>query len=145
MAGQAEGAEIVQITLATTLGDRPDVVGIPERSTTGNGLHAIEGETGEAGGAAGALQGVVDGGGLGLADGADTAVAGEDLIAEVAGVRAEAPLMDAEIRAEGAAASGEDLEIAPATEGEFVRAESATAVTRLAAGFFEGAGWMGAV
>ena len=58
-----------------------------------------------------------------MADGADAAVAGEDLVAEVAGVGAETPLVDAVVGAEGAAASGEDFEITPAAEGEVVGAK----------------------
>ncbi len=57
-----------------------------------------------------------------LADGADAAVAGEDLVAEVAGVGAETPLVDAVVAAEGAAAFGEDFEIAPAAEWQTVGA-----------------------
>jgi hypothetical protein len=58
-----------------------------------------------------------------VADGADTAVAGEDLVAKVAGVGPETPLLDAVVAAKGAAAFGDDLEIAPATEGKVVGAE----------------------
>jgi hypothetical protein len=49
-------------------------------------------------------------------------VAGEDLVAEVAGIGAKTPLVDAEVRTEGAAAFGDDFEIAPATEGQVVGA-----------------------
>ena len=58
-----------------------------------------------------------------MADGADAAVAGEDMVAKVAGVGAETPLVDAIVAAEGAAAFGDDFEIAPATEGKVVGAE----------------------
>jgi hypothetical protein len=44
------------------------------------------------------------------------------VIAEVAGVGAETPLVNAEIGAEGAAARGEDLHEAPAAERATVRA-----------------------
>jgi hypothetical protein len=57
-----------------------------------------------------------------VAGGADALVAGEDLIAEVAGVGAETPLVDAVVGAEGAAAFGEDFEIAPAAERKIVGA-----------------------
>ena len=93
------------------------MVGVPEGAAGGNGGHAVESEAGDAGGATGSLEGVVGGDGVDVADGADAAVAGEDLVAEVAGVGAETPLMDAVVGAEGAAAFGEDLEIAPAAEG----------------------------
>ena len=58
-----------------------------------------------------------------MADGADAVVAREDLVAEVAGVGAETPLVDAVVAAEGAAAFGEDFEVAPAAEGEVVGAK----------------------
>jgi hypothetical protein len=44
-----------------------------------------------------------------VADGADAVVAGEDLVAKVAGIGAETPLVDAVVRTEGAAAFGEDF------------------------------------
>jgi hypothetical protein len=44
------------------------------------------------------------------------------MVAEVAGVGAEAPLVDAVVAAEGAAAFGEDLEIAPAAQRKTVGA-----------------------
>jgi hypothetical protein len=75
-----------------------------------------------AGGSAGSFEGVVGGDGIDVTDGADAVVASEDLVAEIAGVRAETPLMDAIVGAEGAAAFGEDFEVAPAAKGQVVRA-----------------------
>lgn len=49
-------------------------------------------------------------------------VAGKDLIAEIAGIGAETPLVDAIIAAEGATAPGENFEIAPTAERQAVRA-----------------------
>ena len=64
---------------------------------------------------------------------ADAAVAGEDLVAKVAGIGAEPVLVDAVVGAEGAPAFGEDLEFAPAAErqvvgstGQYVGFDSAT-------------------
>jgi len=79
-------------------------------------------EAGGAGGAAGSLEGVVGGDGVDVAYGADAVVASEDLVAKVAGISAETPLVDAVVAAEGAAAFGEDFEVAPAAEGEVVGA-----------------------
>jgi hypothetical protein len=73
--------------------------------------------------ASGSFEGVVRGDGVDLADGADASVAGEDLIAEIAGVGAETPLVNAVVGAEGAAAFGEDFEFAPTTEREVVGAK----------------------
>ena len=122
MAEQAEGAEVVEVALASAFGYGADVVGVPEAAAGDDGLHAVEMQASCAGGAAGSFEGVVGGDGVDVADGADAAVAGEDLVAEVAGVGAETPLVDAVVGAEGAAAFGEDLEIAPAAEGEAVGA-----------------------
>lgn len=66
-------------------------------------------QSGGAGGPAGSLEGVVGGDGVDAADGADAAIAGEDLVAEVAGIGAETPLVDAVVGAEGASAFGEDF------------------------------------
>jgi hypothetical protein len=74
-------------------------------------------EAGGAGGSASSFECVIGGDRVYRADGADAVVAGEDLVAEVAGVSAETPLVDAVVAAEGATAFGEDFEIAPTAEG----------------------------
>jgi len=122
MAEKAEGTEVVEVALAATLGDGANVVGVPQAAAGGDGLHAVKTQASDAGGASGALQGVVRGDGVDPADGADAVVAGEDLVAEISGVGAETPLVDAVVAAEGAAAFGEDLEVAPAAERQTVGA-----------------------
>ena len=117
VAGEAEGAEVGEVTLPAALGYGPDVVGVPEGAAAGDGLHSVEGEAGGTCGTAGALEGGEDGDGVGVAEGADAAIAGEDLVAEVAGVSAETPLVDTVVGAEGAASFGEDFKLAPAAEG----------------------------
>jgi hypothetical protein len=79
-------------------------------------------EAGGAGGSAGSFEGVVGGDGVDVTDGADAVVASEDLVAEVTGIGAETPLVDAVVAAESATAFGEDFEVAPAAEGEIVGA-----------------------
>jgi hypothetical protein len=74
-------------------------------------------EAGGAGGAAGSLECIVGGDGVDRTDGADAVVAGEDLVAKIAGIGAETPLVDAIVAAEGSTAFGEDFELAPAAEG----------------------------
>ena len=120
VAEEAEGAEVVEVALAAAFGDWTDVVSVPEAATGCDGLHAVEAEAGGAGWASGSLERVVGGDGVDVADGADAAITGEDLVAEIAGVGAETPLVDAVIGAEGAAALGEDFELAPAAEGKAV-------------------------
>jgi hypothetical protein len=114
MAEQAEGTDVVEVALSSTLGDGQNVIGVPKAAAAGDGLHAVEPEACCAGGAAGSPESRVCGNGVDLAGGATSAVAGEDLIAKVTGVRTEAPLMDAIVAAEGAAALRKDLKIAPA-------------------------------
>ena len=122
MAEEAEGAEVVEVALASAFGHGADVVGVPEAAAGGDGLHAVEMQASGAGGSLGSLEGVVGGDGVDVADGADATVAGEDLVAEEAGIGTEAPLVDAVVTAEGAAAFGENFELAPAAEWQAVRA-----------------------
>jgi hypothetical protein len=122
VAEKAEGAEVVEVALAAAFGYGADVVGVPEAAAGGDGFHAVEMQAGGAGWASGSLKCVPGGDGVDAADGTDAAVAGEDVVAEVAGIGAETPLVDTEIGAEGAATLGEDFEFAPPTEGEIVGA-----------------------
>jgi len=117
---QAKSAQVVEIALASAFGYGADMIGVPEAAARGDGLHAIEMQAGAAGGAACSLESVVGSDGVDVADGADAAIASEDLVAEVAGVGAETPLVDAVVVAEGAAAFGEDFQLTPAAEGEAV-------------------------
>jgi hypothetical protein len=116
MAGQAKGAEVVEIALAAAFRYGNDVVGVPKRAARVNGLHTPEGEGLGTGLTAAALELGVDGDGLGGAQRADAAVAGEDLVAEIAGIGTQPPLVHAVVGAEGAAAASEDLQLAPAAE-----------------------------
>lgn len=122
VAKQAKCAEVVEIALASAFGHGADVIGVPEAAAAGDGLHAVETKTGGAGSASGALERVPCGDGVDSARGADATVAAEDLLAEIAGVGAQAPLVDAVVAAKRAAAFGEDLEIAPAAERQAVGA-----------------------
>ncbi len=53
MAGEAEGAEVVEVTLAPAFGYGADVVGIPEGAAADDGLQAVEAKASGAGGALG--------------------------------------------------------------------------------------------
>jgi hypothetical protein len=139
VAWEAEDADVVEVALAAALGYGDDVVGVPEGAADGDGFDAPEGESFGTGFAAAAFEVGVGGDGVGGAGGADATVAGEDEIAEVAGVGAETPLVDAVIGAEGAAAASEDFKLAPATEGETVGAEREGCAAD-ASGFGEGSG-----
>ena len=122
--GKAKGAEIVEVALAAALDDGEDVVGVPEGATGGDGLHSVEREAGGAGVATRAPERGVDGDGVGATGLADAPVAGEDLVAEEAGVGPEAVLEDAVVGAESTAAFGEDFKVAPAAKGEAVGSAS---------------------
>ena len=134
VAEEAEGTEVVEVALAAAFGDGTDVVGVPEAEAGCDGFHTVEAEASSASGASGSLEGVIGGNGVDGADGADAAVAGKDLVAEVAGVGAETPLVDAVVAAEGAAAFGQNFEFAPAAEGQSVGAERESLTRGAAAG-----------
>ena len=120
MTKKTEGPNIIQITLAATLGYRQDVVCVPEAAAAGDRLHAVETETGGSCRASGAFESGVSGNGVDVAYGAAATVAGKDLITEIAGVGAETPLVDAVVAAESTAAFGENLKLAPAAEGQTI-------------------------
>jgi hypothetical protein len=123
VAEEAEGTEVIEVALAAAFGYGEDVVGVPEGAAGGDGFEAVEAQASDTAGTAGPFEGRVGGDGVDVADGAEAAVAGEDLVAEVAGVGAETPLVDTVAGAEGAAPRGEDLEVAPAAEWEAVRTD----------------------
>jgi hypothetical protein len=122
MAKQAEGADVVDVALAATFGDGKDVIGVPQAAAAGDGLHAVESESGSASRAASSPECGVCGNGVNVTGGAAAAVTGEDLVAKIARVGAQTPLMDAVVAAEGAATPGDDLKIAPAAERQAVGA-----------------------
>ena len=122
MAREAERAEVVEVALTAALGYGTDVISVPKRAACGDGLHPVEAEAGEPSGPACTFKGVEDGEGIGLADSADAAIAREDLIAEIAGIGAKTPLVDTVVGAKSATAFGENLQLAPATEGKIVGA-----------------------
>jgi hypothetical protein len=122
MTEQTESANVVEVALTSAFCDGKDVVGIPEAAAASDGLHAVEAQASGAGGTTSASERSVGGDGVDVADGAAAAVAGEDLVAEIAGVGAEAPLVNAIVAAEGAATPGDDLEVTPAAERQAVGA-----------------------
>lgn len=122
MAEQAECADIVQVALTSAFAHGENVVCIPETTAARYGLHAIEAKSRHPGGAASTLEGSVCGHRVDLAGSTASSVAGKDLVAEITWIGAQAPLVDAVVTAEGAAAFRQDLELAPAAERKAVRA-----------------------
>ncbi len=114
MAAQAEGAQVGEVALAAAFDDGDDVVGLPE-GAAGVAREIPVVEQALAGGAAGAFQDALRDERVDAAAFADAAVAFEDLVAEVAGVRADAPMVHAVVRAEGAPAFG-DFDGTPAAQ-----------------------------
>src|ERR1700733_11476325 len=121
MAQEAKGAEIVEVALAAAFGYRTDVVRVPKSPAGGDGLQPVETESGDASRASRTFQGVPGSNGVDIADGATAAIPREDLVAKVAGVGTEPPLVDAVVAAEGAPPFRDDLEVAPPAEGKAVR------------------------
>jgi hypothetical protein len=131
---EAKSAEVLEVALTSTFGYGADVVGVPQAATRSDGFHSVEMQACSARGAAGSFECVVGGDGVDAADSTGAVIAREDLVAEVAWVGAETPLVDAVVAAEGAATFGEDLEVAPAAEGQAVRAERESFACGAAAG-----------
>jgi len=117
---ETEGADVGEVALAAAFDDREDVVGVPEAFAE-FGFEAPVGHELLAAFATGAGEAAAFKEGVDVAEGAAALVAEEDLFAEVAGLGAEAPLVDAVCRAEGEAAR-RDLKRAPAAEAAVVGA-----------------------
>src|SRR5215469_12301806 len=99
---QTEGAHVGQVAFASAFGDGEDVIGIPEVAAASPLAFEL------------AASVVVELAlvftedfGIEAAQRADAAIAGKDLIAEIAGIGAEAPFADAGFRAEREAALGD--------------------------------------
>jgi len=118
---KAQGAKVIEIALAAAFSYGNNVVSIPEASPGGDGLQSIKAQTGSACLPTRPLQRVVSRNRVDIAKGAAAIVAREDLLAQVAGVGAQPPLVYAVIAAEGAAAPSEYLELAPAAERKPIR------------------------
>ncbi len=93
MAEEAQGADVVEITLSAALGYGKDVVRVPQAAAATDRLHAVKAKPCFSSCASGSLEGGVGGNGIDLAGGTPAAVAGEDLVAEISGVGAQTPLV----------------------------------------------------
>jgi hypothetical protein len=122
VAQQAKGTDVVQFALSSAFAHGNDVICVPETSAAGYGLHAVEAKSCRSCLTSGSLQGGVCGYRIDLAGGAASAITSEDLIAKITWIGAQTPLMDAVVAAEGSAAFGQYLKLAPAAERQTVRA-----------------------
>jgi hypothetical protein len=120
MTEQAERPDVIEVALAATFGDGDDVIGLPQAAAAGDALHSIKPHARLARGTPRPLECSEGSQRVDSADGAASAIASEDLIAEIARVGAKTPLVYAVVAAEGAAAFGEDLELTPPAERQAV-------------------------
>jgi hypothetical protein len=116
VAQQAKGAEVLEIALTAAFGYGKDMVGIPERPAGVHGAQAPHLQSLGPSPAACALQGLVSLDCVGKTESADAAVAREDLIAQVAWIGTETPLVHAERRTECATTTVQDFQLAPSAE-----------------------------
>lgn len=114
MTTKAEGANVGEVALAAAFDDGDDVVGVPERFARAGAETPVREER-RSRSAAREAKCAGGGDGVGTAVGADAAVAFEYLLAQVGGLGAQLPLVNAELGAEGEAAFG-NFERAPAAE-----------------------------
>jgi hypothetical protein len=134
VAEQAERADVLQIALAASFGDREDVVGVPQAASARDALHAVKPKTGGSRGTPGALQCGIGGYGVDVADSASAAIASKDLVAEISGIGAKTPLIYAVVAAEGSPTLCEDLKIAPTAERKAIGARGQVVAARTTAG-----------
>src|SRR5579875_1583591 len=112
MAGQAQGAEVLQVALAAALGYGQNMVGVPEAATDIDGTKAPHGQAFPADSAAAASQLAVGVNGVGAALRTHAGVTQKHLLTQVAWIGPQPPLVDAILRAEGAPSPVEDLQLA---------------------------------
>jgi hypothetical protein len=120
VAEQAQGADVLQIAFAAALYHRHDVIRIPKRSSA-NPLQPPTREQLLPLRPARPLQVEISGAAIDPANRADALITGKYLIAQIAGVRAKTPFMNAPIRAEREPAR-RDLEVAPAAQSAAILA-----------------------
>jgi hypothetical protein len=126
---EAEGPHVRKIALAAALGDGDDVVGIPEVASKTPFLLELP-----AGCVVELALIAAEGFGVHTAPGANTAIAGEDLFAEISWISPQFPLVDAVTAAEGAATTG-NIRSTPSAREAFTayptaRHDAASAHTR---------------
>ncbi len=113
---ETESTHVGEIAFAAALGDRQDVIGVPEGFAA---AHRPFGGGPRASRTSEALDSVKLGDAVEMANGADTAIASENTFAKVAGVTAQLPFFDAPIGTEGQP-SRRDLKTAPTAEATAV-------------------------
>jgi hypothetical protein len=107
MAFQAEGSEVCEIALAAAFDHRNDMIGIPKAfSGSRSGTKAPIDPGLQAGGSAQSLQMSPGRQAIDAALTADALVALEHSLADVSGIGAQAPFLDAPVRTECEAALG---------------------------------------
>ena len=67
VAGNAEGAEVIEVALAAAFGYGEDVIGVPQRAAAVDRFHPVKGQAGDTRLAAGAFERVEDSDRIGVA------------------------------------------------------------------------------
>lgn len=96
MTSQAEGADVVEVALASAFDYGNDVVGIPQRFARAGAKTPVHQER-CAMGTAGIAELSSSGDGIGFTDSADAAITIEDFFTEIGGLGAQFPLVDAKL------------------------------------------------
>jgi hypothetical protein len=122
MAQEAERPEIIKIALATPLGNRDDMIRLPQAAAAGDALHPIETKARLTRRTSGTFERREGSQGVDAADGAASVIAGEDLVAQISRVGTKTPLVHTVVAAEGAATSEENFKLTPSAERKAVRA-----------------------
>lgn len=109
---EAEGAHVGEVAFAAAFGNGDDVIGIP-KSFSAAEIPASKGTS--ASGASEAFDVMKLSRAIEAADGADAAIPFENALAEMAGIGAQLPFLNAPFGTEGEA-TGRDFKLAPAAE-----------------------------
>jgi hypothetical protein len=121
MAQQTKRPQIVQIALASTLGHRPNMVGIPQRSPGGHAAQPPHLQRLTPGRPPAAPQGPISLHRVHAAQRTNPCIPQKHLVSQIPRVRPQPPLMHAEIRAERPSPLRQNLQLAPPAQRPSIR------------------------
>ena len=120
MAQQTERPQVVQIALAAALGDRQNVIRIPQTAAGGYRLDPVQPQTGNPSRPPRPLQGVIGSHGIDSARRAHAAIPRKHLVPQIPRIGPQTPLVNAIIAAEGSPAPRQNLQITPPAKSQAV-------------------------